>query len=75
MLQKVFAVQAVIKVGTYKECSAISKRIESLTRLPHTTILKSNVVHSYVIAHERFVGRLFSRSMKRDYVVNDTLWY
>jgi hypothetical protein len=43
----------VIKVGNYKECHEMSQKIESLTRIPHTTVLKSKVVPAYVVAHER----------------------
>ena len=52
--------KAVIKVGKYQECQAVSERISSLTRLPHSTVLKSAVVTSLQVAHERFAARLLS---------------
>jgi len=50
--------KAVIKVGNYPDCEVISKRIEGLTRITYTQVLKSKVMNSYIVAHQAYVSRL-----------------
>ena len=52
--------QAVIVVGSYQECCAASQKIESLTRIRHSTVLKTRVVSSAVVAHQQFATRLLA---------------
>ena len=52
--------KAVIRVGQYKECHKLSDQISALTRISHATVLKSNVVPSYVVAHQAFVAKLLN---------------
>ena len=52
--------KAVIRVGQYKECHKLSDQISALTRISHATVFKSNVVPSYVVAHQAFVAKLLN---------------